>query len=77
MSPKEEFSRKPIVNSPYKYPTRHWELEKNGQPTGRLNDWRRKVSFISPVPRAKGEQISVVFDEKAKGLSTDKQQYTI
>ena len=28
------FFEKPILNSPYVYPDRHWELDKAGQPTG-------------------------------------------
>jgi hypothetical protein len=27
------FFEKPIINSPYKYPQRHWELDEEGQPT--------------------------------------------
>lgn len=76
MSSKQNFSKNPIINSPYRPPERHWELE-NGQPTGKIIDRRRDVSFISPIPRPKGEQGSVVFDERAERLSTDKQQYDL
>lgn len=41
------FFNRPILNSPYEYPTRHWELDDNGQPTNRVLDARRRVSFIS------------------------------
>jgi len=27
------FFDRPILNSPYDYPSRHWELDKDGQPT--------------------------------------------
>lgn len=27
------FFEKPILNSPYGYPARYWELDKTGQPT--------------------------------------------
>lgn len=30
------FFEKPILNSPYEYPARHWELDANGQPTQRI-----------------------------------------
>jgi len=30
------FFERPILNSPYKYPSRHWELDNDGQPTGRI-----------------------------------------
>ena len=69
----------PILNSPYEYPSRHWELDEHGQPTDRILDQRRRVSFITPVPRPKKrkaspKQAEMVFDE-GKGLSTEKQQY--
>lgn len=73
------FFDKPILNSPYAYPARHWELDKEGQPTQRILDSRRRAEFITPIPKpkksakAKG-QSSLIFDE-GKGLSTDEQQY--
>jgi type III restriction enzyme len=73
------FFEQPILNSPYAYPGRHWELDADGQPTGRLIERRREARFITPIPRpqkhkrAKG-QTRLVFDEGA-GVSTEKQQY--
>ena len=32
------FFDKPIINSPYEYPSRHWELDEEGQPTQRIID---------------------------------------
>jgi type III restriction enzyme len=69
----------PILNSPYEYPRRHWELDETGQPTQRTIDTRRRAEFISPIPKPKkhkqsAPQESLVFDE-GKGLSTKKQQY--
>ncbi len=29
---------RPILNSPYLYPSRHWELDESGQPTRALGD---------------------------------------
>ena len=31
----------PILNSPYEYPSRHWELDATGQPTQRIVERRR------------------------------------
>ncbi|OGV53277.1 MAG: hypothetical protein A2X45_16975 [Lentisphaerae bacterium GWF2_50_93] len=36
------FFEKPILNSPYDYPSRHWELDKDGQPTQKIIEYRRK-----------------------------------
>jgi hypothetical protein len=32
------FFSHPILNSPYEYPSRHWELDKDGQPTQQIID---------------------------------------
>ena len=37
----------PILNSPYEYPKKHWELDDSGQPTQKIVDTRRRVSFIA------------------------------
>jgi type III restriction enzyme len=73
------FFERPILNSPYECPHRHWELDAAGQPTQKIIDSRRKVEFITPIPRPKkrkesSKQRSLVFDE-GKGLSTQEQQY--
>jgi type III restriction enzyme len=72
------FFERPIVNSPYGFPTRHWELDADGQPTERLIETRRRSDLITPVPkpkkrRAKG-QGQMVFEDDA-GLSSDEQEY--
>jgi len=69
----------PILNSPYEYPRKHWELDATGQPTQRTIDTRRRAEFISPIPKPKkhkksAAQDAFVFDE-GKGLSTKEQQY--
>lgn len=68
----------PILNSPYEYPTRHWELD-DGQPTQRTIERRRPAEFITPIPKLrkrKGSSVQqqLVIDE-GKGLSTEEQQY--
>ncbi len=73
------FFEKPIQNSPYEYPKKHWELDETGQPTNVLIEKRRLAQFITPIPKAKKrkkEQKDFVFDE-GKGLSTEKQQYEL
>src|SRR3989454_11316162 len=73
------FFERPILNSPYEYPGRHWELDAEGQPTGQIIEDRRKAKFITPIPKPKKHkrragQERMVFDEGA-GVSTAKQQY--
>lgn len=75
------FFERPILNSPYRRPERHWELDVSGQPTQRVLEFRRKAEFITPIPRprkrhAAKDQTSLVFDE-GLGLSTEKQQYDL
>lgn len=47
------FFERPIINSPYNYPTKHWELDKEGQPTQKILESRRKAEFITPIPKAR------------------------
>ena len=74
------FFDRPILNSPYERPSRHWELDESGQPTQKIMDSRRRAEFITPVPKPKKRrkssrnQTEIVFDEGG-GLSTEQQQY--
>jgi type III restriction enzyme len=73
------FFEHPILYSPYEYPTRHWELDTDGQPTQHIIETRRRAEFITPIPKPKkrrgtADQQHIVFDE-GKGLSTREQQY--
>jgi len=73
------FFERPILNSPYAYPRRHWELDGQGQPTQRIIENRRRVELITPIPKPRkrkgaARQQEIVFDE-GKGLSTQAQQY--
>ena len=74
-----QFFEHPILNSPYEYPARHWELDEQGQPTQRIVESRRRVSFITPIPKPRkrkgaATQKEMVFGD-GKGLSTREQQY--
>jgi type III restriction enzyme len=74
------FFERPILNSPYEYPIRHWELDDQGQPTQQIIEKRRRAEFITPIPKPKKRkgsetvQMDLVLDE-GKGLSTARQQY--
>ncbi len=73
------FFDQPILNSPYVYPSRHWELDSQGQPTQKILETRRRAEFITPIPKPKkrkgaGDQAALLFDE-GKGLTTAGQQY--
>ena len=76
-----DFYDHPILNSPYEYPTMHWELDPEGQPTQQVIESRRGAEFITPIPKPKKRkaaksQQQFIFDE-GKGLSTEEQQYDV
>ena len=73
------FFERPILNSPYDLPAKHWELDASGQPTQKLIESRRSAQFITAIPKPKKRKRSdtqeeIVFDE-GKGISTKSQQY--
>jgi len=74
------FFDRPIVNSPYEYPRRHWKLDEFGQPTGELEERRRRAEFITPIPKPKKrrspKQGELILDE-GRGLTTKKQAYDL
>ena len=77
----DQFFEKPILNSPYAYPSRHWELDDSGQPTQRIAEQRRIAEFVTPIPkprrrRDRGDQDELVFSE-GQGLSSAAQQYDV
>jgi type III restriction enzyme len=47
------FFEKPILNSPYDYPSQHWELDETGQPTQKILEARRRAEFLTPIPKPK------------------------
>lgn len=76
-----QFFKKPVLNSPYEYPARHWELDDQGQPTQRIIEKRRSAKFITPIPKPRKrkskdapQQQDLIFNE-GKGLSSKEQQY--
>lgn len=75
----EPFFEKPILNSPYAYPDRHWELDADGQPTSQILVSRRRSDLVTPVPKPKKrrqnqKQQSLVLDA-GDDLSTEDQEY--
>ena len=67
----------PILNNPYEYPRRHWELDENGQPTQKIIEKRRRADFVTPIPKpkkrkGKAVQQALFVDH---GLTSDGQQY--
>jgi type III restriction enzyme len=74
----QPFFERPILNSPYERPIRHWELDASGQPTQRIIENRRRAEFITPIPKPRqrqgAEQDALIFNE-GLGLSSQQQQY--
>lgn len=44
------FVEQPIVNSPFAKPAVHYELDEDGQPTGKRRNGRRPSQYLVPVP---------------------------
>lgn len=72
------FFERPILNSPYEAPSRHWELDETGQPTQLVAETRRRADFVTPIPKPKKQkggsraQQGLAFDDH----STADQQYS-
>jgi type III restriction enzyme len=75
----ESFFEQPILNSPYEYPGRHWELDADGQPTNRTFETRRRSELITPVPKPKKRRRTQQQQEMLLGgdedLTTAEQEY--
>ena len=76
----DSFFNKPILNSPYEYPRKHWELI-DGQPTEQVIERRRRAEFITPIPKPKkrkgsAKQAEIKFDE-ADEISTEAQRFRL
>ncbi len=75
----EDFFSEPILNSPYDYPGRHWDLDEQGQPTGKVVETRRRSQLITPIPKPQKQKKQSKQDELGlsgtTGLDTDQQKY--
>ena len=73
-----QFFEKPILNSPYKRPSQHWQLDESGQPTQQISPTRRPAQYITPIPKTRKQsgvtQKSLVFDE-GLGISREGDVY--
>ena len=49
-STRPDFGINPVLNSPYAEPEAHWELDKEGLPTGEVVRGRRRSEFLIPIP---------------------------
>jgi type III restriction enzyme len=77
----ETFFEHPILNSPYEIPSRHHELDPDGQPTDRPPlQGRRRSALITPVPKPRkrkrraANQREMVFAD-AEDLTDAEQEY--
>ncbi len=74
------FFERPILDSPYARPSRHWRLDSEGQPADTIVDGRQAVSFLAPVPkprkRGRGRG-AMVLDAAAERLSDGNRQYDL
>lgn len=74
----DAFFERPILNSPYGYPGRHWELDSDGQPTNQIIGSRRRSDLITPVPKPRKrrlkEQAELMLADR-DGLSSAEQEY--
>ena len=76
----DRFHQQPILNSPYEYPGRHWELDDSNRPTNRVIDHRRPSSYISPIPRPRrqeGRQLALVEDAATRAWDPAEEQYDL
>jgi len=72
------FFEQPVLNSPYAYPIRHWELDDQGQPTQKIIESRRSAKFITPIPKPKKQQGKARQQHlfTAAEVATSEQQYS-
>ena len=59
----------PILNSPFRKPERHWELNESGMPTGQALSGRRQSAYIVPIPKAKWTARQAEFEYDIEGSS--------
>ncbi len=77
----QSFFEVPILNSPYDYPSQHWQLDDTGQPTGLIIDARRPVDLITPIPKPRkqkkktGQELLGLSYEETMDLATKDQEY--
>lgn len=68
----------PVLNSPYKCPRRHWELDDERQPTQKILEFRRPADFVTPIPKPKKQKVTqqgFLLSIQEESLSTKEQEY--
>ena len=76
----DRFYEQPILNSPYDYPGRHWELDESNRPTNEIIDHRRPSAYVSPIPgprKQEGRQLALVEDAAARTWDPADEQYDL
>ena len=79
-TPTDAFYAQPILNLPYEYPARHWELDESNRPTNRIVDTRRPSAYVSPIPQPRkrqAQQLALVTVETAKAVASGDQPYDL
>ena len=75
-----KFFEDPILNSPYDYPSLHWELDKEGIPTQQIINSRRDSRLITPIPKPKkrgGKEEQRSLELGVEKPLDDNQQYEV
>lgn len=57
----------PVLNSPYKEPSRHFRLNDDGTPTDVIEDFRRPHAYLVPIPKAKRQKGQAELDLEVTG----------
>lgn len=60
----------PIINSPYRAPTRHFAFDNDGI-TGEIAEGRRPSAYFIPVPKARKHAVQAELDLSELGLTAD------
>ena len=73
------FFERPILNSPYFMPQKHWELDKEGRPTDVIAESRRRSDLISAMPPAKSKKTKTQseLDLSTAGLGAQDVSYNV
>ncbi|SDL48234.1 BPTD_3080 family restriction endonuclease [Aliiruegeria lutimaris] len=71
-----KFFEEPILNNPYSFPGKHWQIDDEGLPTDVIINTRRSAKLVSPIPapKKKGKkgnqkelQLGADLEDPAKG----------
>ncbi len=71
----ESFFEKPIFNSPYEYPRRHWELDEPGQ-AANIVETHRAAKCVTPSPKLKNLVPADVYTKRGFSMHVPPGVYT-